>query len=154
MSMAYKWGTFQYSVPAEKVGREFEKLEKKHGEITNEIVVEAARSEKSVLHNMFEWNDEIAGQKYRLIQAQQITCSLSYVGEDKQVHRAFMNVTTKAPTVKGTFWNVNRAMTDENARMIILKNAASELFAFQKKYERINELAEVFAAIDHLKGGE
>ena len=40
--------------------------------ITAEILVETARSEDSVLHPLFEWNDSLAAEKYRLQQARTI----------------------------------------------------------------------------------
>ena len=45
--MVYKWKHYGYSIPAEVVGKHFEKLEKKEGGLTSQNVLESARSEKS-----------------------------------------------------------------------------------------------------------
>jgi hypothetical protein len=46
--------------------RELERLAAEHDdELTEEIVVEAARSPDSYLHSLFEWDDAKAARKYR-----------------------------------------------------------------------------------------
>jgi hypothetical protein len=46
--------------------RELERLAAEHGdELTEEIVVEAARSPDSYLHSLFEWDDAKAARKHR-----------------------------------------------------------------------------------------
>ena len=44
----------------------------KNGRTTAEIVVEAARRPDHPLHDVFEWDDGIAGQQYRIIQARML----------------------------------------------------------------------------------
>ena len=52
--------------------------------ITPEQVLEKARNdENSELHKCFEWNDGIAAEKYRLIQARKIIINLAYVPKEK-----------------------------------------------------------------------
>jgi hypothetical protein len=46
--------------------RELERLAAEHGdELTEEIVVEAARSPDTYLRSLFEWDDAKAARKYR-----------------------------------------------------------------------------------------
>lgn len=40
-----------------------------HGVLTPAMVVEAARPARSPLHSHFEWDNKVAGEKYRLVQA-------------------------------------------------------------------------------------
>jgi hypothetical protein len=50
--------------------RELEPLAAEHGdELTEQIVVEAARSPDSYLHSLFEWDDAKAARKYREVWA-------------------------------------------------------------------------------------
>ncbi len=52
------------------MGERLQKLSKAaRGRISPPIVLEDARDPKSPLHNAFEWDDSIAGEKYRLEQA-------------------------------------------------------------------------------------
>jgi len=48
---------------------ELSRLYEKHGKLTAQIVVEAARSKKSPIHDEFEWDDSKAAIRYRLYQA-------------------------------------------------------------------------------------
>ena len=46
--------------------REIERLVAEHGgELTEEIVLEAARSPDSYLHSLFEWDDAKAARRHR-----------------------------------------------------------------------------------------
>jgi hypothetical protein len=47
--------------------------------LTPEVVVDAARDEASPLHDRFEWDDQIAGEKYRLDQARRLIRSVRVV---------------------------------------------------------------------------
>lgn len=40
-----------------------------HGKITPKMVVDAARDDDSALHNYFEWDDGVAAENYRMMQA-------------------------------------------------------------------------------------
>lgn len=50
-----------------------------HERLTPEIVVDVARDEASPLHARFEWDDQIAGEKYRLDQARRLIRSVKVV---------------------------------------------------------------------------
>ena len=71
--MVYKYKNgISYSVPAQVVGKQFEKIEKKYGELNSQNVLDSARSEKSPIHDLFEWDDTQAAEKYRLSQASKL----------------------------------------------------------------------------------
>ena len=148
--MVYKWKTYSYSVPAETVGKHFEKLEKKNNELTAQIVLDSARPEKSPIHNLFEWDDLKAAEAYRLRQATTLICNLAVeIETDNQpiVCRAFMDVTESKV---GSFINTQSAFESKETRDIVLKRALDELNAFKQKYKNLNELATVIKVIDDL----
>lgn len=149
--MVYKWRFYNYKVDANIVGQEVEKLEKKHGEVTAQLLLDNARSKKSKLHDLFEWDDTVAAEKYRLTQATQIITALAVVYEDiteePKTVRAFANIGAKN---KGSFITMATALSDEQSRAIVLKHALEELQAFRSKYADLTELAEIFAGIDKL----
>ena len=157
--MVYKWSIGLYaSVDANAAGKELEKIEKEQGEITNKAVVEAAKSKKSVLHNLFDWDDKIAGEKWRLTQARNIIAALVVVPEDKGGYdkRAFVNIVSdpENPAHPPRFINYETAMNDEETRNILLTNAMRELHVFKEKYKKLKELAKVIEAINSIEGGE
>lgn len=150
--MVYKWKNYKYSVPAEIVGKHFQKLEKKEGALTSQNVLESARSEKSPIHSLFEWDDTKAAEQYRLKQAAQLICNLTVEIEtdDKPIEcRAYMDV---SEAKVGSFINVQSAFQSEESRDVVLRRALNELSAFKAKYKNLLELQDVFDVIDtHLE---
>ena len=148
--MVYKWKTYGYSVPAKVVGKHFEKLEKKQGELTSQNVLDSARPEKSPIHSLFEWDDSKAAEQFRLKQASQLICNLSVEieTEDKPVEvRAYMDV---SEAKVGSYLNVKSAFENKDTREIVLRRALNELIAFKAKYKNLMELQKVFDAIESL----
>ncbi len=149
--MVYKWSGYNYSADASEVGAEIEEIERKNGTVTTSAVVDAARNEKSVMHNLFEWNDTVAGEKYREHQARQILHALVVIPETNNQTRAFVNVVYGSqPGQTGKYVNLNTATHDPEMMVIILSNAIRELEAIQQKYSTLKELAGVFAEINKL----
>lgn len=68
-------------LPADVAAAELENVRKTSGELIPENVVNAARSKTNPLHLAFEWDDSIAGQRFRLHQASQLTRSITIVRE-------------------------------------------------------------------------
>jgi hypothetical protein len=87
--MVYQFDPPIYDADAVAVKAELESLEGEGGVVLPEAIVEKARSEKSAMHRMFEWDDNEAAQKYRIMQA-------------KQIFRIFI-VETKIRQEDGTF---------------------------------------------------
>lgn len=57
---------------AQVYGEELERIRTDHGKITTKIIVEESRSSSNVLHDCFEWDDSVAGEKWREQQANDI----------------------------------------------------------------------------------
>lgn len=121
-----------------------EELERE-GNLNAKALVDASRDENAPLHDMFEWDDAIAAEKYREEQAKKIIRSIELVIEDKPMNfRAFSSI---APKV---YQSTQSAMSRDDTRMILLNNAKTELQAFKRKYSTLKELSEVFEAIDNV----
>ena len=69
------------------IDAEINRLYKQNGTITPDLVVEAAKSPVSILHDFFEWDDEKAGAAHRLMQARQLITSvkINVVTETKMI---------------------------------------------------------------------
>ena len=68
-----------------------------HRELTPAIVVGAARPRNHPLHDRFEWNNRVAGPKYREVQAKELIRSvkIAYVDpnvEEPMTVRAFVSI--------------------------------------------------------------
>lgn len=152
--MVYKWSIGLYSsVDANVAGKEIERIEREQGEVTNQAIVDAARPKESVLHGLFEWNNKIAGEKWRL---QQARCMLAALvvdqSDDGYSKRAFVNVTPSPefPSSPPRFINYKDAMRDDGMRDTLLRNAVRELHVFKEKYASLKELKDVITAIDSI----
>ena len=69
MIYEYSWENFNFPVKASVVGDKCEEIERRDGAISSSSLVEAARDESSEIHALFEWDDKIAGEQWRLQQA-------------------------------------------------------------------------------------
>lgn len=61
-----------------EVARAISALENIHGQLTPELVLDAALDPASPLHKAFEWNDERAGHQYRIEQARALIRTVRY----------------------------------------------------------------------------
>lgn len=57
---------------------------KQYGEVKPQELVDTARPTSSPIHDAFEWDDSIAGEKYRLIQADTWIRNVTIIIEDKE----------------------------------------------------------------------
>lgn len=62
----------RFGIDAQEAGEELERIKQRDGTIVPEAVVDEARPEEAVLHPAFEWEDPVAAEKYRVIQARQL----------------------------------------------------------------------------------
>ncbi len=150
MVYEYSWGDFSYPIPADIVGRECEKIEKRDGVITKESLLESARDKNSKIHKLFEWDDAIAGEQWRLHEAGLVLHNLKVTvvkteDEEPKKIRAYMN--TNPARAKGTYMNISDALSKIDTREGILIRAKKELIAFVDKYSELEELSDVTATI-------
>lgn len=152
---SWKAGT-QYPVKAEVAANTIRDLQETLGKdsITAKELLDASRDEAAPLHSCFEWEDTVAAEQYRIYQARHLIGSIEieYVKDNTPTQlarsRYFINVVKIAPKVQGQFATIDVALTNDEYRVTVLKNALRELRAFQNKYSSYQELASVFKSID------
>lgn len=143
--MVYRWklpGVIP--VDAQTAGEELQRICTEHGGLDPADIVDESRDTSAPLHPCFEWNDEVAAEKYRQTQAAQIVRSIVTVEETRsgpQEVRAFVHVQQKYHPISVV---VNSADQMEE----LLKTALDELQAFRRKYSALSRLAPVIKAID------
>ena len=147
---SYRKG-FSSKVPAQIVGETLEGLAQ-DGELTSARFLDVSRPEGSPTHNLFEWDDTIAAERYRLQQATIAINSIEVqiINEATATvtpQAAFVNVVSKAPARSGSFAPIEVALSNENMRSVLLQNALNELKAFRRKYNQLSELSDVFLEI-------
>lgn len=109
------------------------------GELTPALVVQAATPKTHPLHDSFEWNDKVAGHKYRLVQAQEMIRSVKVVfnpdAPDSAV-REFLSV--KRPDGP-SYVPIDEIQGDEITTAIVLRQAEREWKALKRRYEHLTE---------------
>ena len=148
MIYKFKSGT-RLKVSAQAAGELCAELEAQ-GRLTPHEVVEASRPEDAPLHSAFEWNDAIAAERYRETQAGYIIRSVEVVIEGTgKPTRAFVSLTVTEN--EREYREINHVLSIKSDRERLLDEARHELAAFKRKYMVLEELAEVFAAIDKVE---
>lgn len=132
---------------------EFDRLLKKHGVLTPEIIIDAAKDKRSKLHPFFEWNNAKAAHQWRLEQAsmylRKIKVTVERDGSDPVSARAFICIRrADDETDRGEYHPIERVLNDEEMCNQMLESAYSELRSFQRKYRTLRQLAPVMEAID------
>ena len=143
----YSWNItgFYNKFDANEVGRELEKIEN----LTPENVVDVARNENNVMHDMFEWDDSIAGEKYRKTQASRILAAIQVKiivdNEPNKQVRAF--VTTKRDS---NFKPIEKVVKNVDQYALLLDKAYRELNYIKIKYDNLKEIQELLENIPQL----
>lgn len=175
----YSWKNgYSYGVSANVVGGVLNAIEKSKGEVTAKEFLEYSRPADSATHSMFEWDDSVAAEKFRLYQSGRIINQLAIeivytedttpqevsinVIDDKpeiesdkpvatqtQIVSAYVNVKPKSVREAASFVHTIDALKDSQQRAQVLANARGELTSFKRKYSVYKELAAVIREIDN-----
>lgn len=150
MVYEYSWSGYQWPVKASDVAHHLERLEQEEGAVTKYNFLDSARSEESGMHNLFEWDDYKAAERYRLHQADMIICGLRVTVQETQESapktlRAFVNVSGER---QGAFINIRKALGKADTRDKVLDDARRDLERFRNKYNTLANAEALFAAID------
>lgn len=119
-----------------------------HGELSPDIVVEEARPKGAPLHHRFEWNDSVAGDAYRRVQATELIRSVKIQfaitpkGERKYI-RAFHSLYESGSADRYGYAPTEELVQDELSRKILLKQLEREIADLKRKYGHLNEFAEI-----------
>lgn len=114
------------------------------GILTPEIVLDAARPEDAPLHTYFEWDDSIAGERYRLRQAQGLIVKVKVTKTIQPAQtvrvRAYLPIKEdeQGEAVTGNY----KAIDDLNVREIEIVRTSMErdLAVLRRKYSTYSAL--------------
>ena len=147
--MVYQWKKAAYiKADAQTAGEVCEQLERTIG-LSAINLLDVSRAEDAPLHNEFEWDDETAAEEYRLQQARHIINCLCVKAEGAEKAaepvRAFFKV-EKAEM----YDSLNVILRSEDKHAALLRAAAAELAAFQRKYKALTELQPLWEVIEQI----
>jgi hypothetical protein len=126
--------------------------EQNGGRLVPRQVWRTAAPDNHPLHRCFEWNDAKCGLLYRDEQARRlirsvVVCQVGDVDAPEPV-RAFVNMQT--PDGETPYMRIAAVLSDEELATQLLARALAEARAWQRRYRHLEQLHEVFAAIDRL----
>lgn len=140
--MTYQW-KIPLSVSAELANKELEAIAQSNGGIVDpQSVVDASRSEDAPLHNLFEWDDSVAAEKYRVTQARFIIRNITVCEDAKPTVRQFVHA------VQPGYVTIHTALKSEEMKAALLDRAVADMTAFRAKYRALEELCEVVDAME------
>lgn len=123
------------------------------GSLTPDLVVKDAEDSSSPLHDLFEWDDSIAGHKYRIEQARQVITSVRVVitTEHKAVSTVYYVRDPEAESTEQGYVSIDKLKSDSDlARESIVmefSRAASYLQRARIHAEALGMAQEVDALI-------
>lgn len=115
---------------------------REHSKLTSELVVDVARDSRHPLHNRFEWDDSVAGEKYRQVQASELIRSVKVKfaptpeGDERPAVNAFHSVPTPAGR---TYVPVEQVAEDPFQRQLVLQAAEREWRDLRRRYSHLQE---------------
>ncbi len=125
------------------------------GLLQSRAVINRARDKSSPLHSHFEWDDTIAGERYRHIQARELiaNCTLEIESpEQKTVRvRAYYSLPSDRGVPNGGYRVLADILDDDHLTKELIEMALGELETFQAKYDKIAALRPVFQAVESVK---
>lgn len=134
---------------AETAGAVCTQLQNSETGLTPASLVEASRDENAPLHGEFEWRDDVAAEEYRKVQAAEIIRNLVITHESSGGYdRAFVIT----PDRKSRYVDIISAMNTEEWRKNLMRQAKNDMEAFRAKYRKLEELADVIAAMNNHAG--
>ena len=121
------------------VGEALEKITGPDGSLGTNDVLAAARSRKSPLHRLFEWDDGIAAEAYRRHQARHLIGSIRLISNTNEPPaRAFVSLRLRAD---GTRYRTNAIVTGSGElQAALLHQALGELRAMRVRYRSLTNL--------------
>lgn len=116
----------------------------RHQELTPQIVVDEARPKGAPLHDRFEWNDKIAGEAYRRVQAAQLIRSvriefISGESGERKFVRGFHSLREAGDPTREGYAPTDEIAEDELATKILLRQFEREAADLKRKYGHLME---------------
>lgn len=121
------------------------------GELTPQLVVDKARPKGAPLHDRFEWNDKEAGEKYRLVQAQQLIRSVRFsftndtTGE-KHYIRGFHSTREMGDSERDGYRPTEEIVEDELAMKMLLRQMEVDISDLKRRYGHLTQFADMMRA--------
>jgi|SRR5215467_4369684 len=125
-------------------------IKNEHETLQAESVVEwARRNPGSEIHGALEWNDTEAANQWRLAQVRRLIAI--HVVNVEHGYRELVSLSADRVRDGGGYRHIDDVLGIPEMRDILLRDAFNDLDRLQKKYQRLSELASVWAEKEKAK---
>jgi len=123
---------------------ELRKIRDEYGDLRRRTIVNVARDPDHPLHSRFEWDDRVAGDKYRLVQAGELIRSVTVKytdrgGEAREIHEWHSVVRDGARAYEP----VDEIAEDPVTMKILLREMQRDWRALRTRYGHLKEFWEM-----------
>lgn len=152
-SVSWKSSVPNRGIDAEKAFSEIESIRiKNEGELTDDLIVEKAKSKNSVIHDWFDWDDTVAAREHRRAQARSLLRSFHVVYKEKpEVKMRAYQVLYKQPAIsekRTVYSTTEEVLANPEARDRLIAEAIRMAMQFRNRFKHLHELEKVIQAID------
>lgn len=120
------------------------------GNLNAQGLVDASRPVDAVMHQDFEWDDAIAGEEWRKVQARTYIAGIVYVPAEMPEVTKPMRMYFKLDESK-SYNSLETIVKMENGLESLRKQAAKELQCFREKYSQILKVANAESELNALQ---
>jgi hypothetical protein len=117
------------------------------GEITPQAVVDDSRPPDAPLHNRFEWDNTVAGEKYRIVQAQElIRSAFTVYARDKRgpkTVREFVSTYQAGSPETGVYKRTEEMLQDPVSEAILLRECQRAIEDLKRRYGHLKEFGKL-----------
>lgn len=134
---SWKSGFGIFKADAQKVAEEILSIGE---EATTEQIIEKGRDENTELHKCFEWDDSVAAEKWRLVQARKI-CETLVIRREPEAPKEAPEIRVFHKTEStGGYKPIHTIIQHEDEYQKLLQRAFAEFHALKLKYQHLQEL--------------
>ncbi len=136
VKVAWREGYLHRGVRPEDAYEVVKALEREKGEVRPRDLVEAARDPQNPIHPLITWDDQVAAQRWREHEAQELIRALEVkvlVPEVKEPVR----VRAYHSTGRGAYEHLSAVQTSRSKRERVMESAVRELEAIQEKVKAL-----------------
>jgi hypothetical protein len=126
-----------------------------HGRLTPKIVLDTARDTAHQLHPLFEWDDSIAAEKYRLMQAGQVIARVKIVFPDKEGGQAKVNRYIPVPQDdpgSRNYRDIEELVDDDVSSQIFFAQMEREVRSLHARYGAYSQFWELMQRLEAQSG--
>lgn len=148
--MVYQWKTgARYKVAAETAAGVMNELAAQNN-LSAKALVDASRPVDAPLHNEFEWDDNVAAEKWREQQGRVMIAMISVIVDDavqQEPVRAYVHIEEQQPNYEP----ITLIVKNEDKAEKLFRQALKELVSFRDKYNSLKQFKKLFEDIDELQ---